>query len=136
MFFNFKGESFSDLRTVFAFASLVPQLEGGFFTRRTSDDSLRRAFSIQEVDMRFVFALFAGLLASLSGFAQSPTTPPTITTYAGPRLPVSGAPAVTQAIDGITSVASDGAGGFYVANKNQNRVYRVTADGVLNLVAS
>ena len=85
--------------------------------------------------MRFVFALFAGLLASLSGFAQSPTTPPTITTYAGPRLPVSGAPAVTQAIDGITSVASDGAGGFYVANKNQNRVYRVTADGVLNLVA-
>jgi len=30
MFFNFKGESFSDLRTVFAFASLVPQLEGGF----------------------------------------------------------------------------------------------------------
>jgi hypothetical protein len=58
-----------------------------------------------------------------------------ITTYVGPGLPVNGALATTQVIDTPGSVASDGAGGFYVASVHQNRVYRVTADGKLSLVA-
>ena len=48
--------------------------------------------------------LFAG-----SGFAQSSTITGTITTYAGPPLPVSGTQATTQAIDAPSSVTPDGA---------------------------
>jgi sugar lactone lactonase YvrE len=58
-----------------------------------------------------------------------------ITTYVGPGLPVNGAQATTQAIDSPQSVAFDGAGGFYFASSYQNRVYRVSADGKLALVA-
>ncbi|HYK89535.1 MAG TPA: hypothetical protein VE398_12240, partial [Acidobacteriota bacterium] len=64
-------------------------------------------------------------------FAQSGI----ITTYVGPGYPVDGAVAITQAIDQPSSVALDGAGGFYVSSEFQNRVYRVTADGRLALVA-
>jgi DNA-binding beta-propeller fold protein YncE len=53
----------------------------------------------------------------------------------GPGLPVNGALATTQDIDGSTSVAPDGNGGFYIASPNQNRVYRVAADGRLSFVA-
>jgi sugar lactone lactonase YvrE len=65
------------------------------------------------------------------GIAQSGI----ITTYAGPQLPVNGTQAITQAIDHPTSVASDGAGGFYVPIRTQNRVYRVAADDTLSLIA-
>src|SRR5512136_658926 len=58
-----------------------------------------------------------------------------ISRYAGPPLPVDGAPALTQTIDYATSVVADGAGGFYVASRTHNKVYRVTADGTLRLVA-
>src|SRR3989442_6656437 len=78
----------------------------------------------------------AGLLfffLSISGlaiFAQI------ITTYGGgPPLPVSGQPAVTQAIAVPGSVAPDGAGGFFVSSRYQNRVYHVGADGTLTLTA-
>jgi hypothetical protein len=65
------------------------------------------------------------------GFAQSGI----ITTYVGPGVPVDGGLAIDQAIDGPTSVVPDGAGGFYVASGRQSRVYRVSADGKLSLVA-
>ena len=66
-----------------------------------------------------------------SGFAQSGI----ITTHVGSGLPVNGALATTQDIDGSTSVAPDGNGGFYIVSPNQNRVYRVAADGKLSFVA-
>ena len=65
------------------------------------------------------------------GFAQSSL----MTTYVGPSLPVSGSPALTQAIGGPVSVTPDGAGGFYVVSRSQNRVYRVTSGGALTLIA-
>src|SRR5438876_243216 len=68
-------------------------------------------------------------ISGLASFAQI------MTTYAGPPLPVSGQPAVTQAIDGPRSVAPDGAGGFFVSSPYQNRVYHVGADGTLTLTA-
>jgi hypothetical protein len=68
---------------------------------------------------------------SLSGPAQSEI----ITTYVGPQMPINGMQASTQAIDRPTSVTSDGAGSFYVASSAQNRVYRVSADGRLSLIA-
>ncbi len=58
-----------------------------------------------------------------------------ITTYVGPGLPVNGAVATTQSLDGPIGVAADGAGGFYVTSRLQNRVYRVAADGGLTCVA-
>jgi trimeric autotransporter adhesin len=67
----------------------------------------------------------------VNGLAQSRT----ITTYAGPPLPVSGTQALTQAIDFPSSIAPDGFGGFYVASSTQHRVYKVAADGTLTLIA-
>jgi sugar lactone lactonase YvrE len=64
------------------------------------------------------------------GFAQSGI----ITTYAGASTPASGTPAATQAIV-PTSVALDGAGGIYIASQYQNNVYRMSANGILNVVA-
>lgn len=58
-----------------------------------------------------------------------------ITTYVGPQLPVNGEPAYNQAIDFPSDVVSDDAGALYVVSANQNRVYRIGADGVLTLVA-
>ena len=71
------------------------------------------------------------LYMTLTGFAQSGI----ITTYAGPGLPVDGSLATGQSIEGPSSVTSDGAGGFYVAISSQNRVYRVTAAGMISLIA-
>lgn len=70
------------------------------------------------------------VLLSSVGFAQS-----IITTVAGPGLPVSGMPAITQAIDRPASVAVDGKGGFYVVSTPQSRVYQVSASGTMTLVA-
>jgi sugar lactone lactonase YvrE len=77
-----------------------------------------------------LFFFFIVWLNSL-GFAESGI----ITTYVGPGMPVDGGLAVDQAIDRPTSVVADGAGGFYVASEKQNRVYRVSVDGKLSLVA-
>jgi len=77
----------------------------------------------------------AGLLLFILTIFDVASLAQTITTYAGPPLPVSGRPATTQAIDHPLSVAFDNAGGFYVGSGSQNRVYRVTADGTLTLVA-
>jgi NHL repeat-containing protein len=80
----------------------------------------------------FAVALITGLtLASWAGGAQSPDLVPTITTYAGPSLPVNGGPAITQAIENPTSVISDGAGGFYFASGSHNKIYRVSSSGTL-----
>jgi sugar lactone lactonase YvrE len=65
------------------------------------------------------------------GEAQSST----ITTFAGPALPRGGAPAITQSIDKPLSVIPDSAGGFYFSSYAQNRVYRVTSNGLISLVA-
>src|SRR5881296_2950210 len=71
------------------------------------------------------------VLLNATGSAQTPT----ITTYVGPTLPVIGARANTQSIGVPQAVAVDGAGGFYVTSSSHNRVYRVTADGTLLLIA-
>ncbi len=59
----------------------------------------------------------------------------TITTYAGPQLPVTGSQALSQPIDRASSVATDGAGGVYFVSPNENRVYRVSASGTLSTFA-
>jgi sugar lactone lactonase YvrE len=84
-----------------------------------------------KVSQRAGLLLFLFAQLALHGFAQHGT----ITTYAGPGLPVSGAKAITQAIDSPTAVVADGAGGFYVSSRFQNRIYRVTANGSLKLTA-
>ena len=81
--------------------------------------------------IRIGLALLFFALLTLSGLAQSSI----IATCVGPQMPVNGTQAATQSIDGPSSVASDGAGGFYVASYLQNRVYRVAADGTLSLIA-
>jgi trimeric autotransporter adhesin len=58
-----------------------------------------------------------------------------ITTYAGSRLPLNRAKALTQAIDSPYAVAADGARGFYFSSQKQNRIYRVAANGSLSLTA-
>jgi trimeric autotransporter adhesin len=80
---------------------------------------------------RIVLSFFFLAYLGPNGFAQSGI----ITTYAGPGLPINGSVAAGQALDGPWSLASDGAGGFYVAIPGQNSVYRVTADGRMSQVA-
>src|SRR2546428_305540 len=76
------------------------------------------------------FSLLVVILSPvLNGVAQ------TITTYAGPPLPVLGALATTQYFDRTEGIAPDSAGGFYFSSSPENRVYRVAADGVLSLIA-
>src|SRR5215813_6255489 len=67
--------------------------------------------------------------SSLNSFGQSPV----ITTYVGPPVLAIGAPAMTQDIGYPVSVAADINGGFYFIS-NQ-RIFRVTADGTLTLLA-
>src|SRR5882672_9500157 len=77
----------------------------------------------------------ASLLFVSLGILNPAAVAQTITTYAGPPLPVSGQPAVRQAVDKPSSVAVDSAGGFFVTSSAQNRVYQVSANGTLTLVA-
>src|SRR5690242_14835265 len=73
----------------------------------------------------------AGLFVVLMhGLAQS-----LITTYVGAQLPVSGNPALNQAVDFPSAVTPDGDGGVYVLSTHQNRVYAIGRDGILRLVA-
>ena len=80
---------------------------------------------------RWVTGLFFILLWDLTSFAQSYT----ISTYAGPGLPVNGSIATAQAIDFPYAVVSDAAGGFYVSSYAPCRIYRITADGYLITIA-
>src|SRR5881396_266303 len=79
-----------------------------------------------------VIALTAAGLATPQGGAPAPGT---IVTIAGPGAPTSGGRAIEQTIDTPSAVALDTSGGFYVASSALHRVYRVTADGLLQLVA-
>jgi len=91
--------------------------------------------SLMEHNMlRLQYGAFAALLFVLSvpiGFAQSGI----ISTHAGPGMPVIGELAVNQAMDIPVSVVPDEAGGYYVACKFQNRVYRIDANGKIRLAA-
>src|SRR3989475_12999059 len=89
-------------------------------------------YATREVPLKMFlrFSLLAVILSPvLNGVAQ------TITTYAGPPLPVLGALATTQYFDRTEGIAPDSAGGFYFSSSPENRVYRVAADGVLSLLA-
>ena len=59
----------------------------------------------------------------------------TISTFAGPALPVSQVPALTQAIDTPYAVQAAGGGSYYVASFGPSRIYKVAADGTLTVVA-
>src|SRR6266481_5305511 len=80
---------------------------------------------------RLALSLAFLVLWNWTGLAQSST----ITTYVGPSLPISGSQATTQTIGIPDGISADGAGGFYVASSSQNRVYRVTSDGTLTVIA-
>src|SRR5438876_1134763 len=89
-------------------------------------------YATREVPLKMFlpFGLLVVMLSPvLNGVAQ------TITTYAGPPLPVLGALAPTQYFDRTEGITPDGAGGFYFSSSPENRVYRVAADGVLSLIA-
>src|SRR5262245_2980002 len=81
-----------------------------------------------------IIFFFLSSLASTS-LGQSSTLTATISTYAGPSLPVIGSQAVGQPVDFPSSVVPDSAGGFYVVSHSQHRVYYVAADGTLHLTA-
>jgi hypothetical protein len=78
--------------------------------------------------------LRSGLLVLTFAALTSNGLAQTISTYAGPLLPVEGAQAITQTIDSPYAVAPDGGGGFYVASLIQNKIYQVAADGTLRFV--
>src|SRR5438093_272147 len=89
-------------------------------------------YATREVPLKMFlrFSLLVVILSPvLNGVAQ------TITTYAGPPVPVLGALAPTQYFDRTEGIAPDSAGGFYFSSSPENRVYRVAADGVLSLIA-
>jgi sugar lactone lactonase YvrE len=69
------------------------------------------------------FAIMA--LGASTGFAQAGI----ITTYAGSQRPLS-IPAINP-----DAIACDGSGGVYVASHSQDRVYRIYADGRLQIIA-
>jgi uncharacterized repeat protein (TIGR01451 family) len=76
------------------------------------------------------------LLACLLLFA-TPARSQIIRTVAGGLLPIEGAQATTQFLDGPQSIISDRAGGFYFSTgrRTQHRVYRVAADGTQTTIA-
>ncbi len=71
------------------------------------------------------------VMFSWTGFSQVPT----ISTYVGIPLPVSGQPASSQNFDLPASAVSDGSGGFYLSSAGHNKIYRIAADGTLSIVA-
>jgi sugar lactone lactonase YvrE len=84
---------------------------------------------------RYVFGLSLLIVFVVSFAVSSPAQSSIITTHAGSAVPESSAQAITHPIDQPSGVVLDGAGGFYVSSAIQNRVYRVTADGALTLIA-
>src|SRR5688572_13523742 len=73
----------------------------------------------------------------LGAFAPLPALAQLITTYAGGATPIDGAQATTQSFDAVNSVLSDRFGGFYLSSSgsDQHRVYRVSSNGVLTVIA-
>ncbi len=49
-------------------------------------------------------------------------------------MPVDGSSALTQDF-GNSSIALDGTGGLYVSSSTRNQIYRITADGILRIIA-
>ena len=80
---------------------------------------------------RIAFSFLLLAHSELIGFAQSGI----ITTYAGPGLPTNGLLASGQAIGAPSSIAADGAGGFYVAIGSQHLVCHITGDGRISVMA-
>jgi hypothetical protein len=99
-----------------------------FFSKKSSSNE---GSFIRLALLRMGFFLLLSIYFPAMGFTQTRI----IETYAGPSLPVNGTQATTQTIDGPCGVALDGEGGFYIASVIQNMVYRVRADGTLNLIA-
>ena len=81
--------------------------------------------------IRMMLACLFCAQLSLNCLAQSGI----ITTYVGHSLPENGAIATSQPIDWPASITLDGAGGFFIACHVQNKVYRVTANDTLHIVA-
>src|SRR5262245_55346505 len=86
--------------------------------------------TMKKVVSRGTLPLTLTLLFYLHAGAQS-----RITTYAGPELPRTGRIAATEAFDIPFAVVPDTVGGFYFSSFYQDRVYRVTSDGIVTLVA-
>jgi trimeric autotransporter adhesin len=89
----------------------------------------RRGEGGVNIRIRISFFLLVLALVRAEGIAQI------IATYAGPSLPVDGMSAITESIDLPSAVIADAAGGSYVASSSQNRVYRISATGILTIVA-
>src|SRR5438105_10331894 len=82
--------------------------------------------------MRYLFSsILISALCTANALAQSAT----VTTYAGPPSPVNGAQATTQVFGPSSTVTPDGAGGFYFASSFHKRIYRVSANGILTIIA-
>ena len=81
--------------------------------------------------LRVAFCLLSLIVTSRYAYGQSGI----LTTYAGRPIAMDGGLANSQALKGPTGIVSDRAGGFYVSSYILNRVYRVTAGGVMSLVA-
>jgi len=90
---------------------------------------------VREVSLKAGSRIAFCLLLLLSIAPHCLPQAPIITTYAGPPLPTDGAQAATQAFYYLTSVIPDGVGGFYFSDESQNKIYRVSADGTLRLIA-
>jgi len=120
----------------------APRTEGEAIYSSADDNPVKEArlkiFSLSLRNRRsdgfrqFVFiVLLISWLAS-TGLSQNPT----VEVYAGGgALPLIGAPALPQKIDGPFDIAPDGTGGFYVMSYRQSRIYRVASDGTLHHVA-
>jgi sugar lactone lactonase YvrE len=85
--------------------------------------------------MKALISLLLSLAVLGSGSGNGLAQSSTITTYAGPTLPVDGSRAVTQTIGVPQGMSADGVGGFYVASSSHNRIYHVASNGTLTIVA-
>src|SRR5262245_31332880 len=90
--------------------------------------------SIWQVSRKFRFILAVTPIICAGVFQAWAQDEPTITVYAGPRLPENGTNVSEQFIDDPGPLAVDGAGGFYVVS-NIFRIYRVDADGTITHTA-
>jgi sugar lactone lactonase YvrE len=80
----------------------------------------------------FIFLVTFCVFLPFTTFSQTDI----ITTYAGPQLPVEGVSARSQPVDGPYGVAVSTSGDLYVVSSRQNRVYRISPDGVLHRYVS
>src|ERR1041385_878693 len=119
---------------------IVWELSEESFTEPTVFLSDAGFYSYPFSKMQRLFSASASVLLLLGSVCvpargQAPVFTGTITTVAGPGLPVNGAQAITQPIDFPTAAVPDNSGGFYIVSNTQNKIYRVAADGTLTIVA-